>query len=136
MNYITPEVIEALMDETISMLGPNGEHWIKHQASDMRGSHCALGAFSAARNIVYQKYLAENAVSYNALDRDLVEYARGIALPLAREIALEMYPTRVLRWNEDEVHAVAQLNDHPETEFEDMRSLLEKLRARLLEDVA
>ena len=91
----------------LEWFGPNGERWRKLNGGHpwRRDEGCALVAVSAV----------SSSPEWDCASR------------LGRVI-WEQYPDRV--WDNDDDMAVAHFNDHPDTTFDDVRTVFEKAAVR------
>ena len=87
-----------LIDETLKILGPNGEHWMQGDEDDGRGNYCMWGAIRRARK----------------------RYSPAWKDDLEARIAEAIWQGQGLRY-----HFVVPFNDALGTTFTDVRNVLE-----------
>jgi hypothetical protein len=87
-----------LIDETLKILGPNGEHWMHGDEDDGRGNYCMWGAIRRARK----------------------RYSPAWKDDLEARIAEAIWQGQGLRY-----HFVVPFNDALGTTFTDVRNVLE-----------
>lgn len=118
------------LDELLDILGPNGEHWIKDDAfRDDRTNMCLLGGLEEARNHVAEVHYSAGG------GQNLGVMLAGICNNLIDDLcttAQEMFPDRV---DPSTTCSAIDFNDHDDTDFTDVRALIEKTRAKVAEQV-
>lgn len=99
----------SIVDETLALLGPNGEHWIRMAPRTME-QHCMLTALSASmgRGEIVDMYSVFTAVA---------------------RVIRENYPDRVSCPDWDWMGTITEFNDHPDAMFPEVVAMLEKARA-------